>query len=111
MARARTASRKAGRTAHRHRKLQQRRAAADRRRPPKEADKPMQAGARRYPEPPLPPQHQRKPGQETRLDPPPMYEAHFYEAHFYKGSFKLLDKVALMTDQDILRNLHCPPSR
>jgi NAD(P)-dependent dehydrogenase (short-subunit alcohol dehydrogenase family) len=95
MARARTASRKAGRTAHHHRKLQQRRAAADRRRPPKEADKPMQAGARRYPEPPLPPQHQRKPGQETRLDPPPMYEA-----PFYKGSFKLLDRVALITGGD-----------
>jgi NAD(P)-dependent dehydrogenase (short-subunit alcohol dehydrogenase family) len=95
MARGRTASRKAGRTAHRHRKLQDRRAAADRRRPPQDADKPMQAGARRYPEPPLPRQHQRKPGQETRLDPPPMYQA-----PFYKGSFKLLDKVALITGGD-----------
>ena len=29
----------------------------------------MQAGARRYPEPPFPPQHQAKPGQEALLDP------------------------------------------
>jgi len=55
----------------------------------------MQAGARRYPVPPLPKQHQRKPGQESRLGPPPMYEA-----PYYKGSFKLLDKVALITGGD-----------
>ena len=55
----------------------------------------MQAGARPYPVPPFPRQHQRKPGLETRLDPPPMYEA-----PFWKGSFKLLDKVALITGGD-----------
>jgi len=95
MARTRTASRKAQGTAGRYRKLQSRRAQADRRRPPVEAEKPMQAGARPYPVPPLPRQHQRKPGQESRLDPPPMYEA-----PYYKGSFKLLDKVALITGGD-----------
>jgi NAD(P)-dependent dehydrogenase (short-subunit alcohol dehydrogenase family) len=95
MARTRTASRKAQGTAGRYRKLQSRRAQADRRRPPVEAEKPMQAGARPYPVPPLPRQHQRKPGQEARLDPPPMYEA-----PYYKGSFKLLDKVALITGGD-----------
>ena len=55
----------------------------------------MQAGARHYPVPPFPRQHQRKPGLETRLDPPPMYEA-----PYWKGSFKLLDKVALITGGD-----------
>lgn len=95
MARTRLAPRKAQRTATRHRKLQTERARADRRRPPLEAEKPMQAGARRYPAPPLPKQHQRKPGRESRLDPAPKYEA-----PYYKGSFKLLDKVALITGGD-----------
>jgi len=91
----RTASRTAQRTAVHHRKLQRRRARADRQRPPEEAETAMQAGARPYPVPPFPRQHQRKPGLETRLDPPPMYEA-----PFWKGSFKLLDKVALITGGD-----------
>jgi hypothetical protein len=95
MARGKTTSRKAERTTRHYRKLQTRRASADRRRPPRETDKPMQAGHRRYPEPPLPRQHQHKPGQESRLDPPPMYEA-----PFYRGSFKRLDKVALVTGGD-----------
>ena len=55
----------------------------------------MQAGARRYPEPPLPPQHQRKPGSERRLDPAPMYDA-----PYYLGSKKLDDRVALITGGD-----------
>ncbi len=54
-----------------------------------------QAGARRYPEPPLPAQHQRKPGREADLDPPPMYDA-----PFYKGSGKLEGKVAIVTGGD-----------
>ena len=95
MARARTAARTGRRTAAHHRKLQSKRARADTRRPPKETESAMQAGARRYPAPPLPRQHQRKPGHETRLDPPPMYEA-----PYWKGSFKLLDKVALITGGD-----------
>lgn len=55
----------------------------------------MQAGARRYPEPPFPEQHQPKPGSERALDPAPMYDA-----PFYKGSEKLKDKVAIITGGD-----------
>jgi len=55
----------------------------------------MQAGARAYPEPPLPQQHQRKPGSEARLDPPPMYDA-----PFYRGSGKLEGLAALITGGD-----------
>jgi NAD(P)-dependent dehydrogenase (short-subunit alcohol dehydrogenase family) len=57
--------------------------------------RPVQAGARRYPEPPLPGQHQLKPGDEAALQPQPMYDA-----PFYKGSGKLEDKVALVTGGD-----------
>jgi NAD(P)-dependent dehydrogenase (short-subunit alcohol dehydrogenase family) len=55
----------------------------------------MQAGARRYPEPPFPAQHQDKPGREADLDPAPMWEA-----PYYRGSGKLQDKVALVTGGD-----------
>ena len=55
----------------------------------------MQAGARRYPEPPFPEQHQPKPGDEATLDPAPMYDA-----PFWKGSGKLEGKVALITGGD-----------
>lgn len=60
--------------------------------PPKGA---MQAGARSYPEPPLPEQHQQKPGRESDLVPAPMYDA-----PFYKGSGKLDGKVAIITGAD-----------
>lgn len=55
----------------------------------------MQAGARRYPEPPLPKQHLAKPGLEAQLEPPPMYDA-----PYYRGSAKLQDKVAIVTGGD-----------
>jgi len=55
----------------------------------------MQAGARLYPEPPFPKQHQPKPGAEYRLDPAPLYDA-----PFYLGSKKLDGKVALITGGD-----------
>jgi NAD(P)-dependent dehydrogenase (short-subunit alcohol dehydrogenase family) len=55
----------------------------------------MQAGARRYPEPPLPQQHQAKPGNEAALDPAPMYDA-----PFYKGSGKLDGCAAIITGGD-----------
>jgi NAD(P)-dependent dehydrogenase (short-subunit alcohol dehydrogenase family) len=55
----------------------------------------MQAGARRYPEPPLPKQHLDKPGRESDLNPPPMYDA-----PYYKGSGKLEGKVAVITGAD-----------
>ena len=55
----------------------------------------VQAGAREYPEPPFPQQHQRKPGEEFRLDPAPMYEA-----PFWKGSGKLHGMAAIITGGD-----------
>jgi len=55
----------------------------------------VQAGARRYPEPPFPEQHQRKPGDEAALDPAPMYDA-----PFWKGSGKLDGMAALITGGD-----------
>jgi NAD(P)-dependent dehydrogenase (short-subunit alcohol dehydrogenase family) len=55
----------------------------------------MQAGARRYPEPPLPKQHQAKPGEEAALDPAPMYDA-----PYYRGSGKLEGKKAIITGAD-----------
>ena len=54
-----------------------------------------QLGAREYPVPPFPEQHQAKPGKELKLDPAPMYEA-----PFWKGSGKLDGKVALITGGD-----------
>ncbi len=60
--------------------------------PPRHA---MQAGARLYPEPPFPKQHQPKPGHEHKLDPAPLYDAPYYE-----GSGKLRDKVALISGGD-----------
>ena len=55
----------------------------------------MQAGARVYPEPPLPSQHLEKPGHEADLELAPMFDA-----PHYKGSEKLLGKVALITGAD-----------
>jgi NAD(P)-dependent dehydrogenase (short-subunit alcohol dehydrogenase family) len=55
----------------------------------------MQAGARRYPEPPFEPQSLDKPGLEAdqRLKP-------LFDAPFYKGSGKLEGKVAIVTGGD-----------
>jgi NAD(P)-dependent dehydrogenase (short-subunit alcohol dehydrogenase family) len=55
----------------------------------------MQAGTRTYPEPKLPRQHLQKPGLESDLKLPPMYEA-----PGYRGSDKLRDMVALITGGD-----------
>lgn len=55
----------------------------------------VQAGARKYPEPPFPKQHQRKPGEEAALDPAPMYDA-----PFWKGSGKLEGMAAIITGGD-----------
>lgn len=59
------------------------------------SDKAVQAGARRYPEPPFPKQHQTKPGDEAALDPAPMYDA-----PFWKGSGKLEGMAAIITGGD-----------
>ena len=77
------------------RAIQKQVARADKARPKSEAQEAMQAGARSYPAPPFPRQHQSKPGSEGVLDPPPLYDA-----PFYLGSKKLADKVALITGGD-----------
>src|SRR5688572_12201715 len=59
------------------------------------AEKPVQAGARKQPEPPMPEQHLQKPGLEAELKVRPEYEA-----PEYKGSDKLNGKVALITGGD-----------
>jgi NAD(P)-dependent dehydrogenase (short-subunit alcohol dehydrogenase family) len=88
---------KVGATVRAQRSIQAEVAAADRKKDGKEegAGGAMQAGARKYPEPPLPLQHQAKPGEEARLDPAPMFNAPYYE-----GSGKLKGKVALITGGD-----------
>lgn len=81
--------------ASRQRRIQAGVKKSDRARPKREAMTAMQAGARLYPEPPFPKQHQSKPGSEAELDPPPMYDA-----PFYRGSGKLEGKVTLITGGD-----------
>ena len=75
------------------RQAETKRARSEKSKPKKEGA--VQAGQRRYPEPPLPRQHQEKPGQEHQLDPRPKYLAPEYE-----GSGKLQDMVALITGAD-----------
>src|SRR5438477_10029589 len=79
----------------RQRSIQAQVAKADKARPKQESRKAMQAGARKYPAPPFPKQHQSKPGSESDLDPAPLYDA-----PFYLGSRKLDQKVALITGGD-----------
>lgn len=89
-------ARAAQRTARSERAIQRKIDRSDRSRSAKKKEQaPKQAGARRYPTPPFPKQHQVKPGREAALDPAPMYDA-----PHYKGSDKLLDKVALITGGD-----------
>jgi hypothetical protein len=83
-------------TAAAERKIQQEIDRKERARPKqKQESGAMQAGARRYPEPPVPGQHLAKPGNESDLDLEPMFDA-----PHYKGSEKLKDKVALITGGD-----------
>ncbi len=58
-------------------------------------EKPVQVGARKYAEPPMPAQHLQKPGLEADLEERPQYDA-----PQYKGSGKLAGKVALVTGGD-----------
>ena len=85
----------AKKTAQEQRDIQKQVDAADKKKDGKKKDTPMQAGAREYPVPPFPKQHQKKPGNEAALDPAPMYDA-----PYYIGSEKLKDKVALITGGD-----------
>jgi NAD(P)-dependent dehydrogenase (short-subunit alcohol dehydrogenase family) len=77
------------------RSIQQGIDAKGRSRPEKKGYGAMQAGARCYPEPPFPKQHQAKPGHETKVDPAPLYEA-----PYYLGSKKLDGRVAIVTGGD-----------
>jgi NAD(P)-dependent dehydrogenase (short-subunit alcohol dehydrogenase family) len=79
----------------RQRSIQKQVSRADRAHPKKSAKEAMQAGARAYPAPPFPKQHQPKPGSEAKLHPLPLYDA-----PFYLGSKKLAQKVALITGGD-----------
>jgi NAD(P)-dependent dehydrogenase (short-subunit alcohol dehydrogenase family) len=79
----------------RQRAIQKQIARADEIHPKAEMKRAMQAGARPYPAPPFPRQHQKKPGIEKALNPPPLYDA-----PFYLGSKKLVDKIALITGGD-----------
>jgi len=83
-------------TADRQREVQAEVAAADaRQQDQQQLQGAVQAGARIYPEPPFPSQHQPKPGVEAELEPRPLYDA-----PYYLGSQKLQDKVALITGGD-----------
>jgi NAD(P)-dependent dehydrogenase (short-subunit alcohol dehydrogenase family) len=87
-------ARQTAKTAGKHRKIQQEVARKDRK-PSGLSPRAIQAGARKYPVPPFPKQHQPKPGEERILDPAPMYDAPYYQ-----GSGKLEGKVALITGGD-----------
>jgi short chain dehydrogenase len=76
------------------RRIQKQVARSDRLNPVRKQKGAMQAGARRYPEPPMPRQHQPKPGKEAGL------HQGMYDAPFYRGSGKLARKVALITGAD-----------
>src|SRR5215212_4141341 len=52
-------------------------------------------GPAERPKSPMPPQHQEKPGIESRMHPRPLYEA-----PGYRGSGKLAGRVALITGGD-----------
>jgi NAD(P)-dependent dehydrogenase (short-subunit alcohol dehydrogenase family) len=84
------------RAVRQQRKLQARMDRLDASRPAKPGQgRAMQAGARRYPEPPLPGQHQPKPGDEAGLRLAPLFDA-----PYYLGSGKLKHHVALVTGGD-----------
>ncbi|MGH8251219.1 MAG: SDR family oxidoreductase [Steroidobacteraceae bacterium] len=83
------------RVVERQRAIQRQVARADRLRPALKTRRPVQTGAREYPEPPMPRQHRKKPGGERSLEPSPMYDA-----PYYAGSAKLAGKVALITGAD-----------
>lgn len=87
--------RQAERVAEKHKKIQSQIKEADKKSPSKEKQKPMQAGARKYPEPPVAKQHLKKPGLQKKLAVEPMSDA-----PYYKGSEKLQDMVAIITGGD-----------
>jgi NAD(P)-dependent dehydrogenase (short-subunit alcohol dehydrogenase family) len=93
--RAKSIARGTTRIARLQRTIQRQVARADAAHPARESGGGVQTGARPYPVPPLPRQHQRKPGRESGIDPAPMFDA-----PYYRGSGKLEGKVALITGAD-----------
>lgn len=89
------ATKKTVKTLRRQRAVQAQVMKADKKHPANDSKKAMQAGARVYPAPPFPRQHQQKPGNESALNPAPLFDA-----PFYRGSAKLGGKVALITGGD-----------
>ena len=85
----------AAKVAVKHKKIQSQISKADKNKSIKETHKVMQAGARKYPGPPLAKDHLTKPGVEEKLSLKPMYDA-----PYYKGSGKLQDIVAIITGGD-----------
>jgi NAD(P)-dependent dehydrogenase (short-subunit alcohol dehydrogenase family) len=91
----RTSKGLASQASKRHRAVQTQAERAEKKHPAKESKRAVQTGARRYPAPPLPKKHLKKPGREADLTLKPLYDA-----PFYKGSEKLKDKVAVITGGD-----------
>lgn len=85
-------AREADATAQRHRQIQ--RDALSKEAPPA-PEGPPNTGARAYPAPPFPPQHQDKPGSEEDVTPEPMYDA-----PHWRGSGKLDGFAAIVTGGD-----------
>jgi hypothetical protein len=90
-----THAREATEAAEAERRIQAGIDATDAQQPKKKKSEAPQTGARIYPVPPVPKQHQIKPGDEAALDPQPMWDA-----PYYKGSEKLKDKIAIITGAD-----------
>jgi NAD(P)-dependent dehydrogenase (short-subunit alcohol dehydrogenase family) len=88
-------TRRGEKTAKEQRDIQRKIDASDRKQSGGKPERAVQTGARVYPEPPFPAQHQAKPGEEATLVPEPLYDAPHYE-----GSNKLLGKVAIITGGD-----------
>ena len=95
MKKAKSYKKEAEATANKYRSLQQQVAKADKKESSEENKSAMQAGARKYPEPPVSGKKLQKPGRESALDLQPMYDA-----PYYKGSGKLERKTAIITGGD-----------
>ena len=61
------------------RRVQRKVDADDRKKAKSKSEGAMQAGARKYPEPPFPKQHHPKPGEEWQIKPAPLYDAPFWQ--------------------------------
>jgi NAD(P)-dependent dehydrogenase (short-subunit alcohol dehydrogenase family) len=84
------------RAIEKQRKVQTQVERAEKRKKPNEREKRgIQTGARTYPANPMPKQHQRKPGIESKITPRPMFDN-----PAYLGSGKLQEMAALITGAD-----------